>query len=287
MIPLDEVTKDDLHKLCETLWSWQACQQCDAGEACETNQCPTGREKRLTRFFQFYKDLTRAYAPDVEPGEMPALGSHQDLFNALEMLKQEPGITRDLLVSKVFDQSCQKKTTPDREQGKAINLAVRVFAMITCREDTHSMELLEFGPNQVPWRHGVAFSQFIEGVFPTSDHPILNGASSLTVDMRKALKATKLKKRARLSFHGTDDIRQHLRLDHKTGRVVIFHHTAFLKEHLRLTRDLPSNPSLCGRFTAIRSIAARACPGGHRFHSRSAFPVDRSQISRLAPVLNE
>lgn len=240
MFPLDKVTKDDLRMLCKTLWSWQACQQCGSGDACETNQCPASRERRLNRFFQFYTDLTRSYAPDVDPGEQPALRSHQDLFEVIEMLKQEPGLTRELLSSKMFDQ----RTTSDREQGKAINLVVKVFAMITCVEGTHSTELLESGPDQVAWQHGVAFSQFIEDVFPTSDHPSLNGASGLTVEMRRALRATKLKKRARLSFHGTDDIRRHLQLNHKTGKVAVFHHTAFLKEQLRLTKDLTSNTSV-------------------------------------------
>jgi hypothetical protein len=59
--------------------------------------------------------------------------------------------------------------------------------------------------------------------------------------MRRALKAKKLQKHAGLQFRSTDDLRSHLKLDDALGVVDLFHHTAFLKEHLRLTKDKPLN----------------------------------------------
>ncbi len=81
------------------------------------------------------------------------------------------------------------------------------------------------------------FSEFITSVFPKTDHPSID-------QIKENLKATKLKKRARLRFEPTDDLRNHLRLDRKRAVVEIFHHTAFLKEHLRLTKDEPRNISV-------------------------------------------
>jgi hypothetical protein len=68
------------------------------------------------------------------------------------------------------------------------------------------------------------------------------------LDMRSALTAKKLKKRAGLSFRPTNDLRSHLKLDRRKGVVEIYHYTAFLKEHLRITKgekgDLTISDSL-------------------------------------------
>ena len=65
-----------------------------------------------------------------------------------------------------------------------------------------------------------------------------------SMDVKAALMARKLKKRAGLRFRPTDDLRSHLQLDRKSGSVDIYHHTAFLKEHLRLTKDAPKDMSV-------------------------------------------
>jgi hypothetical protein len=80
----------------------------------------------------------------------------------------------------------------------------------------------------------VTFAEFITSIFPKTDHPSID-------DIKDNLRATRLKKRARLSFEPTDDLRNHLKLDRKRAVVEIFHHTALLKEQLRLTKDRPRN----------------------------------------------
>jgi len=62
--------------------------------------------------------------------------------------------------------------------------------------------------------------------------------------MKATLTAKKLKKRANLKFKPTDDLRNHLKLNNKTREVELYHHTAFLKEHIRLTKDQPRNLSV-------------------------------------------
>jgi hypothetical protein len=106
-----------------------------------------------------------------------------------------------------------------------------------------------------PWTDNMQFSQFIDEIFPKSDHPSLNDLeASTTAGLRASLMARKLKKHASLTFQPTDDLRNHLRLNQKAGVVEIFHHTAFLKEHLRLTRDSPRN------ITVGESISMGALP---------------------------
>jgi len=109
--------------------------------------------------------------------------------------------------------------------------------MVNCSTSRQSSVLLEHGSQQVPWKGDVPFSEFITSIFPKTDHPSID-------QIKDNLKATKLKKRAGIRFEPTDDLRNHLKLDRKRAVVEIFHHTAFLKEHLRLTRDQPRSMSV-------------------------------------------
>lgn len=96
--------------------------------------------------------------------------------------------------------------------------------------------MLEHGSHQIQWRSDVKFSESVTDIFPKTDHPSID-------EIKDNLRATKLKKRAKLRFEATDDLRNHLKLDRKRAAVEIFHHTGFLKEHLRLTRDQPRHLS--------------------------------------------
>src|SRR5207248_295438 len=108
---------------------------------------------------------------------------------------------------------------------------------INCSRQPQSSSLLEHGTQQIRWHGDVTFSQFIDDVFPTTDHPGLNDDDTgSSLDMKTTLTANKLKKRAGLKFRPTDDLSSHLKLDRRTGVVDIYHHTAFLKEYLRLTK---------------------------------------------------
>jgi hypothetical protein len=176
--------------------------------------------------------VTATYEADLKPGQQPGLRTHEDLIMIIEELKSNPETTREALLKKLFTNRPARN-----DQERAINIAVRVMMMVNCSMSRQSSILLEHGNQHVPWRNDVPFSEFITSIFPKTDHP--------SIDHIKAnLKATKLKKRARLSFEPTNDLRNHLRLDRKRAVVEIFHHTAFLKEQLRLTRDQPRSMSI-------------------------------------------
>lgn len=209
--------------------------------------CSSARSKRLSRFFEYYKDLTSAYESEVGPSEQCALRNHEDLFKIILQLKAQPDVPRVELTRRVFAEQAARRPPPAlvADQDRAINLAVKVMAMVTCSNQGRSSDLLEHGSNCTPWQSDVSFSQFIVDIFPLSDHPGLNNDNTEScVDMKSTLTARKLKRHARLDFRATDDLRNHLRLDRKNNMVDIYHHTAFLKEQLRLTKEKARNMSV-------------------------------------------
>jgi hypothetical protein len=230
--PLNKTTTRQLQQLTRSLWRWSICKECSAGKPCQTEECPWQRSTILNRFFQFYKEVTASYNADVKGDQQPGLRSHEYLMTIIEELKMNPEVTRDALLEKLFTDRPARN-----DQERAINIAVRITMMVNCSTSRQSPVLLEHGSQQVPWRSDMPFSEFIASIFPKTDHPSID-------HIKENLRATKLKKRARLRFESTDDLRNHLKLDRKRAVVEIFHHTAFLKEHLRLTRDQPRNMSV-------------------------------------------
>lgn len=245
LLPLEKVTDKQLQTLGEILWSWTLCGECKTGRSCSTETCPSQRIKRLGCFFEHYKDLAASYEADAAPDGRGALSTHEDLFLIIKQLKLEPDVTRADFAAKVFgDDSCRNFPS-SVDQERAINLAVKVMAMVNCSAQRQSSGLLEHGLSHAPWRSDVSFSQFLVDIFPMTDHPSLNDNELKgSMDLKAALMAKKLKKRIGLKLQPTDDLRRHLKLDRKTRVLEIYHHTSFLKEHLRLTKDKAPNMSV-------------------------------------------
>lgn len=242
--PLEKINSAQYCRLSHVLWSWSSCASCQNGQNCATSSCPSQRLKRLGGFFEHYKELTSSYEPDVKPGEYPTLSSHDDVLAIIQQLKSSPDISRAQLRSKLLE-GCAGRNAPSApDLERSMNLAVRAMTMINCSAQHQSLGLLEHGAFQIPWRDEVSFSRFIDDAFPITDHPGLNEVEhTAAVDMKRALMAKKMKKRIGVKFQRTDDLRRHLKLDRKKNTLEIYHHTAFLKEHLRLTKDKPRNLS--------------------------------------------
>ena len=243
--PLAKVTDDDLYSLGRTLWSWSPCRDCDPGPCHETNTCPVHRSKRLARFFEYYKHLTRSYEAEIGPGEEPALTSHEELFDIIQQLKSEPDVTREQFAIRALDNRPGRKRPPVADRERAINLAVKIMTTVNCSAQRQSSGLLEHSTSPITWRDDITFSDFIFSIFPTTDHPSFNDEDmKFQEGIKTALVAKRLKKRLGLRFQPTDDLRRHLQLDRKNNVIDIYHNTAFLKEHLRLTKDKPPNMSM-------------------------------------------
>ena len=242
---LEQCSQEQLQQLAQCLWSWRPCNESasDPHKTCVEPSCPSQRSRRLVRFFQYYRDVTRKYEPNLGPVVGPALQSHDELFGVIKGIRSMPDLPREKLAQNVFVNRIKRSKKPlSEDQERAIDLAVRVMTMVNCSDQRLSPGLLEHGAFQIRWPSDVTFSQFIANAFPATDHPSLNDEEGIAVGqgLKSALTANKLRKRARLTFRPTDDLRSHLRLDRKLHVVEIFHHTAFLKEHLRLTKDRPN-----------------------------------------------
>jgi hypothetical protein len=243
--PLEKTTQEHLRNLGQVLWSWLPEDGHHNCIGCVDEGCFARRSKRLNQFFHIYKDLTVSYEPDLHSGEVSALKTHNDLIQIFQVLKSMSDVPRTQLTSNAFLESHKDKLPPVLEQERAVNLAVRIMFMINCSAQHQSFGLLEHGLDKAEWRNDSTFVQFVTDIFPISDHPGINDEdTSLSLDMKTSLMARKLKKVAGMKFRPTNDLRNHLKLDQKMGVVEIFHHTAFLKEHLRLTKDAPRDISV-------------------------------------------
>ena len=242
--PLRGITDQQLQRLGQVLWSWSLCDGCSNNLGCNAEDCHSPRAKRLVRFFEYYKALTASYEPDIRPGETPALRTHDDLFEILRQLKLMPEMPRAELTGLVF-QKRAPLTPPAADKERALDLAVKTMTMVNCSARREPFGQLEHGPHQIPWPSDVAFEQYIINIFPITDNPSLNDDESKTSTRIKSfLRARKLKKHIGLKFQPTDNLGRHLKLDRRTNTIEIYHHTALIKEHLRLTKDCPQTMSV-------------------------------------------
>ncbi|OPB47163.1 hypothetical protein A0O28_0072870 [Trichoderma guizhouense] len=230
--PLKSITDAELQKLTQALWKWNICQACQNAEACTTLGCSWRRSARLERFFDFYKYVTSSYVPDLLPASTPALRNHEDVFDIIRLLQAHPDTKRSELTHEYF--SKRDKPPSSSDQHWAFNLAVQVMSMVKCSAENQPSSLLELGTQAVQWQFDESLAEFISRAFPQKDIGNLHVHDDLGEirDIKPALTARRLKKIAGLSFRGTDDLRNHLRMDVKRGVVEIYHYTSVLREHL-------------------------------------------------------
>ncbi|RYP28250.1 hypothetical protein DL767_007300 [Monosporascus sp. MG133] len=241
--PLDEVTDAQLQALCHTLWDWTLCAGCSVAQPCVREECPQRRSPRLEPFFQYYKEVTASYVPELLlPDTTQAIRSHEDLFDIICLLKEKPTIQRAQLTKEYFSSRVEENEPPLSDQHRAFNLAMRAMAMVNCCIENQAGGLLESGEEPSVWRSDKSLHEFISSTFPMRDHPSLNEKDESAPDIKAGLTATKLKKVAGLKFKGTNDLRNHLKLDQKAGIVEIYHHTSVLKEHLMASKARSREP---------------------------------------------
>lgn len=250
-IPAVSVSLDDtgvylLPELGQALWSWAPCTGCASRETCISSTCSHQRVNRLERYWQFYKAVVTSYVEECR-GSQAVLKTHGDIFQAILLLRSHPDVTLKEFCRLGFHRSSYDAL----DLRKAVALVVKVLLMAECAAPHRSSDRLEKASFRIYWKDEVAFSKYIQDIFPVENHHVLSyGDSDLLIDMKSELKAVKLKKRLRLSFRATHDIRNHLYFDRRAHVLEIFHHTAFLKEQLRATKGTGdfSNPS-----TSIRA----------------------------------
>ena len=263
--PLEKVTKTQLQRLGQALWSWPSCRECIDDGVCAIDECPFKRLVRLGPFFEYYKDLAASYEPEIMA--KPALKNHEDVFRIIRVLRTEPTLTRAQLCDTVFGTLSSASPIPDVDQQNAIDIAVKTILMVNCSAQHRSLGLVEQGVHSIPWLGSVSFADFVVDAFPKTDNPVINDhvtdhdeAATRLLNAKPALLAKRLKKHAGIKFRATDDLRSHLKLDRRDAVVELFHHTAFIKESLRLTKDKKPNLSIAESLKLyVRSLPYYSC----------------------------
>jgi hypothetical protein len=235
--PFERVTKSHLERLCNVLWSWPFCNACSNGTGCPSEECPFQRSGRLKPYFDYYKEVTANFQYNTTSSQSSNLRSHEILFSLIQNLKGDPRQTRKQLREKSFAHRPQRD---EFDEQKIVDLAIEIMLMVDCSVG-HFSTIPTVGPYRALWQEDTSVVEFVTDMFPTTDHPRFNDEDvEQGRDIKQYILARKLKKHAGLKFLPTDDLRCHLKLDKSSGVVQIFHHTAFLKEHLRLTRNKPN-----------------------------------------------
>ncbi|KAI6080237.1 hypothetical protein F4821DRAFT_273972 [Hypoxylon rubiginosum] len=234
------------------LWRWEICAGCLGGNKCATDTCQARRLRKCQRYFQFYQAIVVIYSESSERTQQ-AFITHEDLWNAIKLLQYNPDLTRAEFAQKLLpgkSDTAANRNLPDLLVETT--LVVKVLAMVDCSALHHSSDRLEKGGSRIHWKDDVPFAKYLQDIFPTGTHPFLSYPdSSETGAIKSQLKATKLQKRLEITFRATHDIRNHLRLYRKENVLEIYHHAAFLKEQLRLTRSIDDQSSSAASIDAL------------------------------------
>jgi hypothetical protein len=162
-----------------------------------------------------------------------ALRNHEDLFQIMQMLKENCDVPRSDLTAQHFSQPGKSRESHSIDQYRALNMAVRIMTSICCSSERQYLGQIELGSDPVVWRNDKSLQQFLESAFPAPAHSSFHGPGFWPPPQ---IEAARLEKVAGMKFHGTDDIKNHLRFDRDTGVLEIYHHVSTLKEHLRASR---------------------------------------------------
>lgn len=247
--PLQPATDQDLAELCKTLWRWQDCSYCSILQPCVgRDTCPWHRFGKLKGFFDFYKGLTRTYVPDFLEGS-PALRSHEDVFNIAKVLGDRPQLALSQLMQTSFEQRDAASLPPITDQSRALAVAIRVVFMVEIHIPISTSS--STSPLCGQWTDRTSVSSYLTSVFSRSQRgheaiaPLYDLEPGKTWDeILPLMSARKLKKIGTLKLLPTDDLAEHLLLDKAKGVVKVFHHFAFLKEHLHSSVSTVAVPGI-------------------------------------------
>ena len=241
--PLQFTTDSDLQRLGQCLWRWQLCGRCTGKSACLDAQCSWSRAKRQATFWARYKTLTATYVPELFTLR-PALRSHGDLLDLIQLILTQPHSTREQLIQHHFvEQRTSDAEVPAiSDQHRAMDLAASILFLVDCGITCEHANLLEEGSSSLPWRDTVSAHDFLLEAFPKRPSPSIASGKG-RVDwpgVVAAVSAKQLRKMLGIRLEATTDLRSHLLLDRERGVLKIFHCTAMLKEALLVSGSRPT-----------------------------------------------
>jgi hypothetical protein len=259
---LETTNKELLPKLGRAVWSWHICHGCNSDQSCIDSNCPARDLSHLQPYFQFYQSVVSTYVENAP--ENRVLQNHEDLWRIIELLRSKPDATMGDLWESIVPGYLQKATRTNRDDlQSAVALAVRVLTMINCSALHHSSDRLEKGTCRLDWKQDVAFTKYLQDLFPTCDDPIFSRPGNDAFAERKfQLRATNICNHLGVALCRTSDIRDHLRLNRKQDQdtLEIYHHTAFLKEQLKLTKHMSlGDNSVTPMRTYVKAMLSMPC----------------------------
>ena len=231
--------------LIETLWQWPLCSECQSGFKCVKFTCPWRRRNRFNHYFEYCRKVVLWYTlqamdcnhgMSIDPGDL--LRAVNTLRSPLDPMNQ----SRCTLFKRAFED--RSEALGEALQSQIFDLAIKISCMVGCELQNPMEGFLEQGLQRPRWKQDECLGDYIDRILPTVDTGFgslgtaLN-ESSADQEIRDKLKADNLKTTIDIDFYPTDDLTTHLTLERRRGRPVlkIFHHTAFLKEHLRSTKE--------------------------------------------------
>ncbi|KAI8953300.1 hypothetical protein F4801DRAFT_147012 [Xylaria longipes] len=245
LYPLAKVSRSDFSKLCEALWEWPPCADWTAEQACQHGnlglECHYQNAERLGPFFDFYREITAYYIPELTSDSSQAVKTHDDLIRIIQHIKRHSNVPRLQLTAEYFA-ACRQTGNldiPSNDQNRAFSLAARVTTMLQCSVEDQSDGLLEAGTQPAIWHGDKSFNQFVDSVI-VRQNPLRLGPYNVAIPRPprptftlESISVKRLRRVAKLKIVPANDLRDHLLLDKKNGTVAVYHYASVLKEHLK------------------------------------------------------
>jgi hypothetical protein len=238
---LQKTTKYERIRLAQALWSWTDV--CGAEQTCRRRFCPCWRLGYLDPYFQYYEQQCNSYEDaTTESYNQRTLQSHDDICNLIEQVKRvDSSLTKVALLKhlRADKPESEAESEPSSDEESAIDLVIRVSTMINTSSGEQESSALEHGFGRLSWRSSLSYHAFLAKLFPVSDHSSQVSNKNSPESIFSQVKAKRMKRELGLKFQPTNDLSRHLKIDYHLNVLEIFHHTAFLKEHLRHTKNTP------------------------------------------------
>lgn len=172
--------------------------------------------------------------------------SKEEVFKALASIKADAANTKrkshetKLNLPASGTQPPVTKLVIPPEKERSLQLAASIATMCNCIGQ--DWEDLRYGDSALGslgrWQCDESLVSFLQETFPKEEHKALQLGGRQGEAIRRKLTAVNLKTIGNIELQGTNDLRNHLRVNDWDGkvRVKIFHHTSFLRQHLLASR---------------------------------------------------
>lgn len=191
-------------------------------------------------YVKFLREITRySGGPGVNYDNlMPIAGYESEqarLLLAVEKLKENPKKTRredTQILQNALGSKC-----PDLYIDKLVESAAQAVTMIDpTAGDWHAQDFVMGSYRPISWQQDESFQSFCSRSVPfANDEAVI--AAKAALDEKSSLRASKLQKHLGIHFYATDNLAEHLLLEHRHGktRLYVFHHAGYLKARLEQT----------------------------------------------------